>query len=193
MQNLIKFLCRIILYQTPIFLSLCKFRNILNSQQEFSKNLSMLLNDLKLTVKENIICFPENDDIIFRFLLLTIITISILSIFNIKIMQFLSGIISILFAFIYYNPFYKFNQLSDKNTFIKIINHIFVVPSANFLLLLSIGFAMISISYKNLDEIAKKEINDKKNGMVNESIYKKIVYDIESINSSFNSESKGKR
>ena len=187
MQNSMNFLARIFLYQIPLYNSFIKFRKILISQQEFTKKLNTLLNDLKLTTNENLIHFPENDDIIFRFILLTVIIISILSILNIKTMQFLSGIISIIFAFIYYNPFYKINQLSDKNTFIKIINHIFVFPSIQFLLLITTGFAMISISYKNLVE--NKESSGEKRAKIND----KIEYDIESISSSYNGEKPQKK
>ena len=112
--------------------------------------LNNLLSDLgiKNISKINI---PEDDDTIYRIILISILTISLLSIFNFSLMKFISGLISISIGFTYYNPFTKVNEDISKN----IIKDIFIIhefiPSSELLLLISSGIAMIYQALKNIN------------------------------------------
>ena len=144
----INFIERILLYQILIYFSISKIDNIILSQNEFLNKLNILLSDLGI---QNIskINIPEDDDSIYRIILISILTISLLSIFNVNIMKFISGLISISIGFIYYNPFRKVNE--DISIIIDIyIIHKFT-PSSEFLLLISSGIAMIYQAIKNIN------------------------------------------
>ena len=146
----INFIERILLYQILIYFSISKIDNIIISQKEFLNKLNILLSDLGI---QNItkINIPEDDDSIYRIILISILTISLLSIFNFNLMKFISGLISISIGFIYYNPFRKVNEDISKNIIIDIfIMHEFI-PSSEFLLLISSGIAMIYQAIKNIN------------------------------------------
>ena len=146
----INFIERILLYQILIYFSISKIDNIIISQKEFLNKLNILLSDLGI---QNIskINIPEDDDSIYRIILISILTISLLSIFNFNLMKFISGLISISIGFIYYNPFTKVNEDISKNIIIDIfIIHEFI-PSSEFLLLFSSGIAMIYQATKNIN------------------------------------------
>ena len=147
---LINFIERILLYQILIYFSISKIDNIIFSQNEFLNNLNILLSDLgfKNIPKINI---PEDDDTIYRIILISILTISLLSIFNFNLMKFISGLISICIGFIYYNPFTKFNKEISKNIIIDffIINEF--IPSSEFLFFISSGIVMIYQAVENIN------------------------------------------
>ena len=112
MKTFFNFMERVLLYQILIFGSLGKFYNILNSQREFIHKLKVLYSDLNLSKNSlSYMSLPEDDDTFFRIVLISIITFSVLSILNINFMQLISGIISIIIGFIYFNPFTKINEL----------------------------------------------------------------------------------
>ena len=143
------FLKSIFLYQNLIYFSLGKFNNILNSQNEFFHKLKILSIDLGYHNLSNI-KFPENDDTIFRLFLIAMITISFLSILNFTFMQFISGILSIMIGFIYYNPFLKYDELYTKNIILNLVNFYSFIPSLNLLIFIATGIAMIGQSLKNV-------------------------------------------
>ena len=141
---------RILLYQILIYFSISKFDNLIISQKEFFDKLNTLLADIKFKnlPKINI---QEDDDIIFRIILISIITISFLSILNFNSMKFLSGVISISIGLIYYNPCDKINNLLYKNILLNIVNIKESFLSSELLVYVSVGIAMIYQSIKNLD------------------------------------------
>ena len=141
---------RILLYQILIYFSISKFDNLIITQKEFFDKLNTLLADIKFKnlPKINI---QEDDDIIFRIILISIITISFLSILNFNSMKFLSGVISITIGLIYYNPCDKINNLLYKNILLNIVNIKESFLSSELLVYVSVGIAMIYQSIKNLD------------------------------------------
>ena len=146
--NLVK---RILLYQILINFSLTKFgNNIIISQNDFFNKLYILLTDLGFS-NISILNIPEDDDIIFRIILITILTISLLSILNFNLMQFMSGLICILIGFIYYNPFIKINELNTKIIIINLFNIDYFIPSLDLLIYICAGIAMIYESIKDID------------------------------------------
>ena len=146
--NLVK---RILLYQILIYFSLTKFdNNIIISQNDFFNKLYILLTDLGFS-NISILNIPEDDDIIFRIILITILTISLLSILNFNLMQFMSGLICILIGFIYYNPFIKINELNTKIIIINLFNIDYFIPSLDLLIYICAGIAMIYESIKDID------------------------------------------
>ena len=146
--NLVK---RILLYQILIYFSLTKFdNNIIISQKDFFNKLYILLTDLGFS-NISILNIPEDDDIIFRIILITILTISLLSILNFNLMQFMSGLICILIGFIYYNPFIKINELNTKIIIINLFNIDYFIPSLDLLIYICAGIAMIYESIKDID------------------------------------------
>lgn len=142
MNILFNFIKRILLYQILIYYSFSKFDNIINSQKEFLKLLYTLLSDLGFNNLRKFE-FPEDEDIIFRIILISIITISLLSIFNFSAMKFISGLISISIGFIYYNPFKKTNGKIINNMILNSIIIDYFIPSFDFLVFISSGIAMI--------------------------------------------------
>ena len=146
LKTLFNFLKRILLYQSLIYFSMSKFdTNLINSQKDFINKLQKLLLDLKLNNLSNI-NIPENDDIIFRTFLIFINTVSFFSILNFSFMQFIGGIISIFIAFVYFNPFLKYNELMEQNIILNLVNLYNYLPSREFLIFIACGFAMIAQS-----------------------------------------------
>ena len=74
-----------------------------------------------------------------------------LSILNFNIMKFMSGLISIFIALIYYNPSIKINELIKKNIIIILLNDYNYIPSMEFLVYISAGIAMIYQSIENIE------------------------------------------
>ena len=150
MSIFLNFIKRILLYQILIYFSICKIDNIYNSQKEFFNKLTILLSDLGI---KNIpeIKIPEDDDTIYRIILISILTICFLSILNFNLMKFISGLISISIGFIYYNPFNQINEVISKNLIIKMFIMQDFIPSYEFLFFISSGFAMIYQSIENIN------------------------------------------
>ena len=145
-KTLFNFLKRILLYQYLIYFSMSKFdTNLINSQKDFINKLQQLLLDIKLNNLSNI-NIPENDDIIFRTFLIFINTVSFFSILNFSFMQFISGFISIFIAFVYFNPFLKYNELMEQNVILNLVNLYSYLPSREFLIFVAGGLAMIAQS-----------------------------------------------
>ena len=128
-RTFINFIKRVLLFQNLIYFSILKFDNIINSQNEFFHKLKMLLLDLGFSIDLSNITIPENDDIIFRIILIFIITSSFLSILNFAFMQFICGITSIFIGFVYYNPFLKYNELITRNIILNLVNGYNYLPS----------------------------------------------------------------
>ena len=145
--NLIK---RILLYHHLIYFSLTKFDDIINSQKEFLHKLKILSLDLGYKHLSEI-SIPENDDTIFRIFLIFTITMSIFAIFDFTFMQFICGIISIFIGFIYYNPFFKYNEMIAQNIIFNLVNIYNFLPKIELLLYIASGFAMIGESLKNVN------------------------------------------
>jgi hypothetical protein len=148
--NSFNFIKRIFLYQLLIFFVWNKFDDIINSQKEFFNNVNKLLtySGFDDMIIKNI---PENDDILFRIILISILTITILSILNFNVMKFMSGLISIFIGLIYYNPSIKIDELITKNIITIILNDYHSIPSKEFLIYISAGIAIIYQSIKDID------------------------------------------
>ena len=141
---------RILLYQNLIYFSLGKFANIIDSQTEFFHKFKILSLDLGFHNLQKI-NFPENEDTIFRIFLIAILTISFLAVLNFTFMQFTSGLLSIMIGFIYYNPFFRYNELYTKNIILNLANAYNYFPSLNLLIYIGTGFAMIGQSLRNVN------------------------------------------
>ena len=150
-RTFINFIKRVLLFQNLIYFSILKFDNIINSQNEFFHKLKMLLLDLGFSIDLSNINIPENDDIIFRIILIFIITSSFLSILNFAFTQFICGIISIFIGFVYYNPFLKYNELITRNIILNLANGYNYLPSFELLFFVGCGIAMIGQSLKQVN------------------------------------------
>ena len=152
MKTFLNFIERVLLYQILIFGSLCKFYNILKSQKEFIHKLKVLYSDLNLNTKSlSYMNIPEDDDTFFRIILIAIITFSILSILNINFMQLISGLISIIIGFIYFNPFTKINELIAQNSELNVVIFCDDIFSYELLIYICAGIAMISQAFDEFD------------------------------------------
>ena len=152
MKTFFNFIERVLLYQILISGSLCKFYNILKSQKEFIHKLKVLYSDLNLNTKSlSYMNIPEDDDTFFRIILIAIITFSILSILNINFMQLISGLISIIIGFIYFNPFTKINELIAQNSELNVVIFCDDIFSYELLIYICAGIAMISQAFDDFD------------------------------------------
>ena len=152
MKTFLNFIERILLYQILISGSLCKFYNILKSQKEFIHKLKVLYSDLNLNTKSlSYMNIPEDDDTFFRIILISIITFSILSILNINFMQLISGLISIIIGFIYFNPFTKINELIAQNSELNVVIFCDDIFSYELLIYICAGIAMISQAFDDFE------------------------------------------
>ena len=151
MNVLLDYIKRYLLYQLLIYFSLSKLNNIIDSEKELYCKLNILIKDLGFNGLF-ITKLSEDDCIIFRIILISIITFAFLSIFNFTIMKFISGLISICIGFIYYNPFTKLNELNSNE---KIIINMFLsedfLPSKDLFIYIGSGIAMIYQSFENFD------------------------------------------
>ena len=152
MKTFSNFIERVLLYQILIFNSLCKFYDILKSQKEFFHKLKVLYSDLNLNKNSlKYMSMSEDDDTFFRLLLISIIIFSVLSIFNFNFMQLISGIISIIIGFIYFNPFKKINELIARNIELNINIFCDDILSYELLIYICAGFAMIGQAFHDFD------------------------------------------
>ena len=152
MKTFFNFMERVLLYQILIFGSLCKFYNLLKSQKEFIHKLKVLFSDLNLSKNSlSYMSLPENDDTFFRIVLISIITFSVLSILNINFMQLISGIISIIIGFIYFNPFTKINELIAQNSELNVVIFCDEIFSLELLIYICAGIAMINQAFNDFD------------------------------------------
>ena len=151
MNVLLDYTKRYLLYQLLIYFSLSKINNIIDSEKELFCKLNILIKDLGFN--DLIITkLSEDDDTIFRIILISIITFAVLSIFNFTIMKFISGLISIAIGFIYYNPFTKLNELkSNKKIIINMLLSNDFLPSIDLFIYIGSGIAMIYQSFENFD------------------------------------------
>ncbi len=152
MKTLFNFMERVLLYQILISGSLSKFYNILNSQKEFIHKLKVLYSDLNLNINSlSYMNLFEKDDTLFRIVLISIITFSVLSILNFNFMQLISGIICIIMGFIYFNPFKKINELIAQNSELNIIVFCDDILSFELLIYICAGIAMIGQAFEDFD------------------------------------------
>jgi len=152
MKTFFNFMERVLLYQILISGSLCKFYNILNSQKEFIHKLKVLYSDLNLNINSlSYMSLFEKDDTFFRIVLISIITFSVLSILNFNFMQLISGVISIIIGFIYFNPFKKINELIAQNSELNIMVFCDDILSFELLIYICAGIAMIGQAFEDFD------------------------------------------
>ena len=152
MKTFFNFMERVLLYQILISGSLCKFYNILNSQKEFIHKLKVLYSDLNLNINSlSYMSLFEKDDTFFRIVLISIITFSVLSILNFNFMQLISGIISIIIGFIYFNPFKKINELIAQNSELNVVVFCDDILSFELLIYICAGIAMIGQAFEDFD------------------------------------------
>ena len=149
-KTFLNFVKRVLLYHHLIYFSLSKFDNINNSQNEFFQKFKIFSLDLGYDYLSNI-NISENDDTIYRIFLIFIITISLFSILDFSLAQFITGFISIFIGFVYYNPFLKYNELISKNIFLNLVNIYYYMPSLELILYIANGLAMIGQSLRNVD------------------------------------------
>ena len=152
MKTFFKFMERVLLYQILISGSLYKFYDILKSQKEFIHKLKVLYSDLNLNTNSlSYMNIPEDDDTFFRIILIAIITFSVLSILNINFMQLISGLISIVIGFIYFNPFTKINELIAQNSELNVVIFCDDIFSFELLIYICAGIAMIGQAFDEFD------------------------------------------
>ncbi len=96
---------------------------------------------------------PKNNPFYFKILMLLIIIISIMSMANFKIMQLISGLITIIIGFIYYNPIDRFREVKERHILLGAFNFDEYLPNINFNILFVIGLAMIGESFDDISSI----------------------------------------
>ena len=136
---------RIFIYSFLIFYVILNHSNFIKSSSNTKDEIKILLENFDI----NSSIIDNNFEIFYKIFLYCTALIAFFSIFDIKVFQFLSGIITITIGIVLYNPFN--NDSKNNNEFIKNF------PSYEFLILFSLGTGMILNSFVEKDEISKEK------------------------------------
>ena len=153
MQNkLLKILSRILLFQFLIYFSIKSLRDE-SSYKEYRYKINALKTSIGYKVDDFYMNIPKNTPFYFKILMLLLIIISIMSMANFKIMQLISGLITIIIGFIYYNPIDRFREVKERHILLGAFNFDEYLPNINFNILFVIGLAMIGESFDDISSI----------------------------------------
>jgi len=136
---------RIFIFSYLIFYVILNHNNFVKSSSNTKDEIKILLENFDI----NSSIIDNNFEIFYKIFLYCTALIAFFSIFDIKVFQFLSGIITITIGIVLYNPFN--NDSKNNNEFIKNF------PSYEFLILFSLGTGMILNSFVEKDEISKEK------------------------------------
>ena len=159
------FFKRSFLYQVLIIIAALKLRNAWRYNRDFAERIRNFIHSVNLPDKL-LNYLPKNSEYTHKGFLIYLIVIASFSILNVKFFKFLSGISSILLGFLYHNPIPKIRETLKQNkkfTFsLDTLEE--YLPELEFILYLSIAFAMIADSFAEkvcpVDKDKKKEAGE---------------------------------
>ena len=158
---------RILLFQFLFIFSIIKLRDTNRFKFEFSQRIKILLEIFYLDYN-NFYSISLEEQYKFYFCLL--IFISFLAIiFNVKIILFITGLLTILSAFLFYGPINLMKKYFEygKFSFLSIKIYDKKMPCLEFLLLISCGFGIILNTFlyeeKKEETFNENNINNKNN------------------------------
>ena len=136
---------RIFIYSFLIFYVILNHSNFIKSSSNTKDELKILMEnfDINSSIVDN------NFEMFFKIFLYCTALIAFFSIFDIKVFQFLSGLITIIIGIVLYNPFN--NNSKNNNEILKNF------PSYEFLILFSLGIGMIVNSFAEKSEISNEK------------------------------------
>ena len=136
---------RIFIYSFLIFYVILNHNNFVRSSSNTKDEIKILMEnfDINSSIVDN------NFEMLFKIFLYCTALIAFFSIFDIKVFQFLSGLITIIIGIVLYNPF---NNNSNNNN--EILKNF---PSYEFLILFSLGIGMIVNSFAEKSEISNEK------------------------------------
>ena len=136
---------RIFIYSFLIFYVILNHSNFIKSSSNTKDEIKILMEnfDINSSIVDN------NFEMLFKIFLYCTALIAFFSIFDIKVFQFLSGLITIIIGIVLYNPFN--NNSKNNNEILKNF------PSYEFLILFSLGIGMIVNSFAEKSEISNEK------------------------------------
>jgi hypothetical protein len=136
---------RIFIYSFLIFYVILNHNNFVRSSSNTKDEIKILMEnfDINSSIVDN------NFEMCYKIFLYCTALIAFFSIFDIKVFQFLSGLITIIIGIVLYNPF---NNNSNNNN--EILKNF---PSYEFLILFSLGIGMIVNSFAEKSEISNEK------------------------------------
>jgi putative Mn2+ efflux pump MntP len=136
---------RIFIYSFLIFYVILNHSNFIKSSSNTKDEIKILMEnfDINSSIVDN------NFEMFFKIFLYCTALIAFFSIFDIKVFQFLSGLITIIIGIVLYNPFN--NNSKNNNEILKNF------PSYGFLILFSLGIGMIVNSFAEKSEISNEK------------------------------------
>ncbi len=136
---------RIFIYSFLIFYVILNHNNFVRSSSNTKDEIKILMEnfDINSSIVDN------NFEMLFKIFLYCTALIAFFSIFDIKVFQFLSGLITIIIGIVLYNPFN--NNSKNNNEILKNF------PSYEFLILFSLGIGMIVNSFAEKSEISNEK------------------------------------
>ena len=142
------FFKRSFLYQVLIIIAVLKLRNAWRYNKDFVERIRNFIHSVNLPDKL-LNYLPKKNEYTHKGFLIYLIVIASFSILNVKFFKFLSGISSILLGFLYHNPIPKIREALKQNKKFSFTLDTLEenLPELEFILYLSIGFAMIADSF----------------------------------------------
>ena len=136
---------RIFIYSFLIFYVILNHNNFVRSSSNTKDEIKILMEnfDINSSIVDN------NFEMCYKIFLYCTALIAFFSIFDIKVFQFLSGLITIIIGIVLYNPFN--NNSKNNNEILKNF------PSYEFLILFSLGIGMIVNSFAEKSEISNEK------------------------------------
>lgn len=136
---------RIFIYSFLIFYVILNHNNFVRSSSNTKDEIKNLMEnfDINSSIVDN------NFEMLFKIFLYCTALIAFFSIFDIKVFQFLSGLITIIIGIVLYNPFN--NNSKNNNEILKNF------PSYEFLILFSLGIGMMVNSFAEKSEISNEK------------------------------------
>ena len=136
---------RILIYSFLIFYVILNHNNFIKSSSNTKDEIKILMEnfDINSSIVDN------NFEMCYKIFLYCTALIAFFSIFDIKVFQFLSGLITIIIGIVLYNPFN--NNSKNNNEILKNF------PSYEFLILFSLGIGMIVNSFAEKSEISNEK------------------------------------
>ena len=140
---------RILLFQVIFYYTIKELINE-SSYKDIRYKFNNLLISIGFEIENFYLNISSTNIFFYNLILIIILIIGILSIFNVKICQFLSGIITICFNFVINNPIERINELKSRHIVLDTFNFEEYLPNRNFCLFTVIGIAMIEQSLENI-------------------------------------------
>ena len=140
---------RILLYQVMFYYSIKALMDK-SSYKDIRYKFNNLLISLGFEIDNFYLITTDTNLFFYNLIIIIILIFGILSICNVKISQFLSGIFILSFNFVINNPIERINELKSRHIVLDTFNFEEYLPNRNFCLLITIGIAMIGQSLENI-------------------------------------------